>query len=93
MKKLLLLMVLAVLVSGFSLSGQTKVITGTVSSSTPGEGAIPGAAVRVKDTSIGVLTDVNGKYSINVPQGEHYFAIFLYWHEATGSGDCRKNKY
>jgi TonB-linked SusC/RagA family outer membrane protein len=69
MKKQLLLMVLAVLVSGFSLYGQTKVITGTVSSSTPGEGAIPGAAVRVKDTSIGVLTDVNGKYSINVPQG------------------------
>jgi TonB-linked SusC/RagA family outer membrane protein len=62
-------MILAVSVSGFSLLAQTTVITGTVSSSTPGEGPIPGAAVRVKDTSIGVLTDMNGKYSINVPQG------------------------
>ncbi len=69
MKKLLLLAVFAVLISGITLRAQTTVITGTVSSSTPGEGAIPGAAVRVKDTSIGVLTDMNGHYSINVPQG------------------------
>lgn len=68
MKKLLLLLVAVVLASGSTLLAQTKVITGTVSSSVPGEGPIPGAAVRVKDTSIGVLTDVNGKYSINVPQ-------------------------
>ena len=68
MKKRLLLLILAVLTGGFTILAQTIVITGTVSSSTPGEGAIPGAAVRVKDTNIGVLTDVNGKYSINVPQ-------------------------
>ena len=68
MKKLLLSLVLAVFVSGFTLHAQTIVITGTVSSSTPGEGAIPGAAVRAKGTSIGVLTDLNGKYSITVPQ-------------------------
>jgi len=67
MKKLIVLLVLAVFTSGLTLLAQTRVITGTVSSSTPGEGAIPGAAVRVKDTSIGVLTDVDGKYSINVP--------------------------
>jgi TonB-linked SusC/RagA family outer membrane protein len=69
MKKLLLLAVLAVHIGGITLLAQTTVITGTVSSSTPGEGAIPGAAVRVKDTAIGVLTDINGNYSINVPQG------------------------
>ena len=65
MKKLFVLLVLAVVTSGLTLLAQTRVITGTVSSSTPGEGPIPGAAVRVKDTSIGVLTDVDGKYSIN----------------------------
>ena len=68
MKKLKLLLILAVLLSGVSLHAQT-IITGTVTSSTPGEGPIPGAAVRVKDSSIGVLTDVNGKYTIKVPQG------------------------
>ena len=67
MKRLFVLLVLAVFTSGLTLMAQTRVITGTVSSSTPGEGPIPGAAVRVKDTSIGVLTDVDGKYSINVP--------------------------
>jgi len=40
-------------------------ITGTV---TDDSGApLPGASVIVKGTSIGVVTDVNGKYSLNVP--------------------------
>lgn len=69
MKKLLLLMVLAAYLSDLPLFAQTIVITGTVNSSTPGEGAIAGAAVRAQGTSIGVLTDMNGKYSISVPQG------------------------
>jgi TonB-linked SusC/RagA family outer membrane protein len=68
MKKLLLTLVLVVLAFGSSLLAQTMVITGTVSSSVPGEGPIVGGAVRVKGTSIGVLTDINGKYSITVPQ-------------------------
>lgn len=68
MKKLILSLVLGVFVSGFSLVAQTIVITGTVSSAAPGEGPIPGAAVRVKGTTVGAMTDVNGKYSINAPQ-------------------------
>ncbi len=67
MKKLSLLIVLFVLgVSHFL--AQTKVITGTVTSAVAGEGAIPGVAVQVKGTTIGALTDVNGKFTINVPQ-------------------------
>ena len=46
---------------------QTKVITGTVTSAVAGEGPIPGVTVMVKGTTIGALTDVNGKYSITVP--------------------------
>ena len=68
MKKLLISLVLAVVACGSTLLAQTKVITGTVSSSVPGEGPVIGAAARLKGTSIGVLTDVNGKYSITVPQ-------------------------
>ena len=68
MKKLFLLIVLFVFVSGFTLLAQTIVITGTVTSSVQGEGAIPGVSVSVKGTTIGAITDVNGKYSLTAPE-------------------------
>ncbi len=67
MKKLFLLIVLSVIVSGLTLMAQTRVITGTVTSAVAGEGPIPGVTVMVKGTTVGALTDVNGKYSITVP--------------------------
>jgi TonB-linked SusC/RagA family outer membrane protein len=67
MKKLSLLIVLFVL--GVStLLAQTIVITGTVNSAIEGEGPIPGVTVQVKGTTIGTSTDINGKYSLTVPQ-------------------------
>ena len=68
MKKLLLLIVLFVYVGVSTLLAQTKVITGTVSSSVQGEGPVPGVTIQVKGTTIGTNTDVNGKYTITVPQ-------------------------
>jgi TonB-linked SusC/RagA family outer membrane protein len=66
MKKLSMLIVLFVL--GMStLLAQTRVITGTVNSAVPGEGPIPGVTVQVKGTTIGAVTDANGKYTITVP--------------------------
>ena len=50
-----------------SLLAQTVVITGTVTSSVEGEGPIPGVTVQVKGTTIGTITDANGKYSLTVP--------------------------
>lgn len=47
---------------------QTIVITGTVSSSVQGEGAIPGVSVSVPGTTVGAITGVDGKYSLTVPQ-------------------------
>lgn len=41
-------------------------ITGTVSSSEDGKG-IPGATVLVKGTTVGLTTDMSGKYAIKVP--------------------------
>jgi TonB-linked SusC/RagA family outer membrane protein len=67
MKKLFLLIMLFVFVSGYTLLAQTIVITGTVTSATEGEGPIPGVTVVVKGTTIGAITDVNGEYSITVP--------------------------
>src|SRR5664279_4370786 len=66
MKKLFLLIVLFVFISGYTLLAQTIVITGTVTSSVQGEGAIPG--VTVTGTTVGAITDVNGKYSVTAPQ-------------------------
>jgi len=67
MKKLFLLIVLFVFVSGVTLLAQTIVITGTVTSAVEGEGPIPGVTVFVKGTTIGAITDANGKYSITAP--------------------------
>jgi TonB-linked SusC/RagA family outer membrane protein len=67
MKKLFLLIVLFVYVSGYTLLAQTRVITGTVTSSIAGEGPIPGVTVMVKGTTIGQLTDKDGKFSITIP--------------------------
>lgn len=68
MKKFLLLFALFVFTGSISLWAQTKIITGTVTSSVEGEGAIPGVTVQVKGTTIGTITDANGKYSLSVPQ-------------------------
>ena len=68
MKKLLLLIVLFVFAGASTLLAQTRVITGTVTSSVEGEGPIPGVTVQVKGTTIGTVTDVNGKYTLSVPQ-------------------------
>jgi TonB-linked SusC/RagA family outer membrane protein len=67
MKKLFLLISLFVLAGSVSLFAQTKVITGTVTSATEGEGALPGVSVSVPGTTLGALTDANGKYNLSVP--------------------------
>jgi outer membrane receptor protein involved in Fe transport len=68
MKKLFLLIVLFVFISGYTLLAQTIVITGTVTSSVAGEGPIPGVTVQVKGTTVGTVTDLNGKFSLSAPQ-------------------------
>jgi len=49
------------------LLAQTRVITGTVTSAVEGEGALPGVTVQVKGTTIGAITDLNGRYSVTAP--------------------------
>ncbi|MCJ7449828.1 MAG: SusC/RagA family TonB-linked outer membrane protein [Bacteroidales bacterium] len=67
MKKLFLLIFLFVFAGVSTLLAQTKIITGTVTSAVEGEGAIPGVTVQVKGTSIGAITDLQGKYSVTAP--------------------------
>jgi TonB-linked SusC/RagA family outer membrane protein len=66
MKKLLLCFVFFV-AGASALMAQTRVITGTVTSSVEGEGTLPVVTVIVKGTAIGTSTDANGKYSLEVP--------------------------
>ncbi|MDX9882410.1 MAG: SusC/RagA family TonB-linked outer membrane protein [Prolixibacteraceae bacterium] len=66
MKKLALL--LAFFTFGLQvLLAQTKEISGTVTSADDGS-SIPGVSVSVKGTSLGTITDFEGKYIIRVPQ-------------------------
>ena len=65
MRKLSFLLVLLLLTAMQVLAQRT--ITGKVTSADDGSG-IPGVTVLVKGTSTGVLTDLDGKYSIAVPK-------------------------
>jgi len=67
MKKLCLLFACFVFVGVNFLQAQTVQVTGTITSAEDGM-PIPGVSVQVKGTTIGVATDVDGKYTINVPQ-------------------------
>lgn len=50
-------------------AGQQKLVTGKVTSAEDGLG-IPGVTVQVKGTTIGVITDVEGNYSIQAAEGQ-----------------------
>jgi TonB-linked SusC/RagA family outer membrane protein len=65
MKKIALL--LAFFAIGLNvLLAQTKEITGSVTSADDGSG-MPGVSISVKGTSLGTITDMNGKYLLKVP--------------------------
>jgi TonB-dependent SusC/RagA subfamily outer membrane receptor len=68
MKKLILLLGLFVSYAD-PLFSQTIVITGTVTSTTEGEGTISGVTVQVKGTIIGTTTDIAGEYTLSIPAG------------------------
>ncbi|MDQ1296240.1 MAG: hypothetical protein QG611_218 [Bacteroidota bacterium] len=68
MKRLILFLILFVFWTVQALTAQTINISGMVTSSVDGEGAMPGVSVSVKGTTIGITTDINGKYTLAVPQ-------------------------
>ncbi|MCM0042242.1 MAG: TonB-dependent receptor [Algoriphagus sp.] len=69
MRKILLLGLMLFLANAVAFA-QGRVVTGTVTSVEDGLG-VPGATVLVKGTTIGTATDIDGKYSINVPAGSN----------------------
>jgi len=51
-----------------SAAGQQKTVSGTVTSSLPGEGLMPGVSVSVPGTTIGTTTGIDGKFTLIVPE-------------------------
>ncbi|MGI4735461.1 MAG: SusC/RagA family TonB-linked outer membrane protein [Janthinobacterium lividum] len=67
MKKNLLLSLVLVLAFFQLALAQTKTITGRVTDQKAGEG-LPGVTVLLKGTTTGVSTDINGAFTLSVPQ-------------------------
>lgn len=72
MRKIILL--LAFVFTLISAQSQKLTVTGQVTDNT---GPLAGATVSVKNGAIGTITDVNGKYSIKVPQGSILLFQFI----------------
>lgn len=75
MKKILLILVLAIATSTLALT-QTVQIRGVVTGSEDGLG-VPGVMISVKGTTVGAMSDADGKYTINVPAGANTL-VFTY---------------
>jgi len=73
MRKFTLLMVLMMFI-GLGVTQAQRVVTGKVTSSEDGNG-IPGATVLVKGTTVGVITDLDGKFSLTVPKDKNTVTI------------------
>lgn len=69
MKKLLLFSIFFFLLLPGISWGQARGVTGNVSSSDEDMG-LPGVSIRIKGTTIGTVTDLDGNYSIEVPSSE-----------------------
>ncbi|WDF55273.1 SusC/RagA family TonB-linked outer membrane protein [Mucilaginibacter sp. KACC 22063] len=74
MKKLLLYFLCFLMFSVTQVYAQSRTVTGTVTGRDDKQ-PIPGASVRVKGTQVGTVTDVNGRYSINVPAGSNTLVV------------------
>ncbi len=66
MKKVLFLFGTLVFAGFLSVNAQTIDVSGTITSSEDGM-SLPGVSVVVKGTTVGTVTDINGKYQIAVP--------------------------
>src|ERR1700712_2801282 len=76
MKKKLLLIICISLIALVQTYAQSHTVTGTVTGKDDGL-PIPGATVKIKNTTTGTQTGSDGKYSLNVPAGSTIVISFL----------------
>jgi TonB-linked SusC/RagA family outer membrane protein len=69
MRKILFLSFFLLFGLTYQLHAQERIVAGKVTSATDG-GALPGVNVTVKGAAGGTITDVQGQYSISVPQSD-----------------------
>jgi len=62
--------------------GQERSISGTVSDRSTNE-SLPGASVLIKGTTIGVTTDIDGKFTLKVPAGDNTLVVSYVGYETT----------
>ena len=74
MKKLSLLLTFLLFVGMQVVLAQTRDVTGVVTSADDGS-SIPGASVVVKGTSLGNITDMDGHFTIKVPQSARTLSV------------------
>lgn len=73
MKKVLLVFVLT-LFTVLSVVAQSRTVTGTVTSDEEPEG-VPGANILVRGTSFGTVTDIDGNFTLDVPEGRDVLVV------------------
>ncbi len=66
MKKIAIFLSILLFMGSLVANAQTRDITGKVTGAEDGQ-PIPGVSVSVKGTTLGIITDVNGEYELNVP--------------------------
>ncbi len=71
-----LFLIFMVLVTTLSVFSQRRTLSGTVTSAETGEALVP-VTISVKGTTIGVTTDVNGKFTLEVTGGGTLVASFV----------------
>ncbi|MEI7724901.1 MAG: SusC/RagA family TonB-linked outer membrane protein [Bacteroidota bacterium] len=59
---------------GLQVAHAQRTISGKVTSSDDGAG-IPGATILVKGTAVGAITDIDGKYTLNVPKDKDVILV------------------
>jgi len=67
MRKIAFFFTILLFMGTMALNAQTRVITGTVTSSED-DAPIPGVSIVVQGTTLGTVTDMDGNYSLQVPQ-------------------------
>lgn len=67
MKKIAFLFSILLFMGALAVDAQTRLITGSVTSADDGS-PIPGVSVYVQGTTLGTVSDLDGKYSIQVPE-------------------------
>lgn len=86
MRRKLMLLLTCLLIGIGLVNAQTSKVTGVVTSEEDGLPVV-GASIMVKGTTIGTVTDLDGKFTLpNVPSSAENFAYFIRWNETAGSG-------